>query len=675
MSRFEGQMRAQRGLKALSIQATKAADAADDDLLFSIISKDELLVTIDLRPYRDGDATLGLCGSPGLIIEMLPYIKKNVIIKKRSRKAIGLWIGKVVKEFFFFLSKIEIETARKIRSFSEMCEYDGILLKRYLMERGGDQSSRKKIYTKIYSMIREVRPNSAKKLIWPSYIVSQSARVHTDIDPRAIREVYHTCKRIIEAHDVSQDRIMGWVTGAVPETDVRCRLGRSVWEHLYNKILQPELIDRAKRSAENQKFQKLKDEIGLRDYSELTYCFAPSAIEVTASILIVSMETGWIDAIHGIDLEADWYANRSTQSSVLTRSTDTVVIYATRPKTGGEVVGIGMAGSRYRSFQLIKRLEEKSQFLRLCLKIKLDDLALLPESEKIKAEILEIKHKLRSPWIYYAHQLGVGSNCVGISSAPKLDQVMARILEKTVDNLAPRKRQDQKLVSSIRSLTWSDMRDAFAEHIYQSSGGNIYVLRNALNHKNIQVSKAYINQRKQIKARFDAFRCVVESALGELKNHRPIDPTILFLTANGGIISQEDRDRLKRFRSRMGMGCSDPRQPDAHLAQGHKKGAICTVQRCILCSKGVIFSESFRYIAKRYGDLLWLRENISPQRWLTSSFWWEINAVELVRDKIFRHRSSEFDKVAKERLYHVKAGEEFVFDDPGCGGVVHWDEQ
>ncbi len=229
-------------------------------------------------------------------------------------------------------------------------------------------------------------------------------------------------------------------------------------------------------------------------------------------------------------------------------------------------------------------------------------------------------------------------------------------------------KQDKGLIAAIEALKWSDVRDAFASHIFDNSGGNIFLVKLALGHNHVATTRHYLRQRRQIRERFDAFREVMEATLTEVKEGRVVDPTILFLLSNYTDVTDFDRERLAAYRTRMGMGCTNPTKPDKHLAPNHIEGSWCAVQRCVLCRHGIVFKDAYGDLADRHADLSWLQRNTPPNRWLTSSLSWEMEAIELVRDNVFADQSNAFKMRSEKRLVEISAGLVDIFDDPQIMG-------
>jgi hypothetical protein len=182
--------------------------------------------------------------------------------------------------------------------------------------------------------------------------------------------------------------------------------------------------------ANNNTYPGRPDYVGIRR-PELIAASAPSSLEVTAAILLVSMETGWIDTVWGIDLTGEWYSFRRGEDIDSLGKTDSIVLHATRPKTSKRLTAIGLAGSRFRSFQLIRGLQERTAFLRKCLCERRSQLEATEPNATVCAEIAEIDRRLRSPWLYFSSK-GKREKAAGLADSKTIvhnNALKARTIE------------------------------------------------------------------------------------------------------------------------------------------------------------------------------------------------------------------------------------------------------
>lgn len=318
---------------------------------------------------------------------------------------------------------------------------------------------------------------------------------------------------------------------------------------------------------------------------------------------------------------------------------------------------------------MIKALQYRSEFLRDCLLARKRSLAKKRQVADAEKEIAEINARLSSPWIFF-NSKHTGAKAVGIFTATTMYQNLKTIKKLAIEALSVQKSVDDELVASIQAFRWSDARDGFAAYLYEKSGGSVFLVQRALDHNDIAVTRHYLRQKRMLRQRFDAFRNMTHAILEELRSGQTIDPTVLFLSVNRPEFGSRDRQNLARFRTRMGMGCVSPTCPSEVIAPGHREGANCVVHRCILCRHGVIFTDAYDGLAKRYAELKWLRTNSNPMRWLTSTFSWELDAIELVRDELLTNQIDRFNDLSIVHLMAIEDGEIFVFDDPALRGLL-----
>ena len=662
----------------------------DDPLLFQVYTTGGRIRRVDLRRFRDGDAERGIAGNETLILDLLPYIKEALDGVRPSPKAIDAWIARRLPPLFKFATELEVEIGVVLRTACDFSNEDGVVLKEFLLLEELNPVDRRKYFTAIHSLLREARGPTSDTLHWPDMNTGPDVKLHEDVNPAALKEIYHLCKRILVTADQNRRNGEEWQRRGIRPDRVpfepvrkagqRGSVPNEAWVDEANLSVLARDVIRQRVTGKNlvcrtDKARFLRHTTatmprysGIRT-SDAYAANAPTSLEVVASVLIVSMETGWIDAISGIDLSSKWYTLRRGDDVDDLGKTDSVVLHSTRPKTSKELTAIGLAGARFRSFRIIRDLQRRTEFLRACLLERRAILERGPQSAASIEEIAEIDFRLRSPWLFF-NSKRTGVKAVGIFDSSTMYQNLKVIKSMAIAALSHQKKDDDELVGSIQSFRWSDARDAFAAHLYEKSGGNIFLVQKGLNHNDVSVTRHYLRQKRMLKERFDAFRKVMQAILDELHSGQMLDPTVLFLRLHQPDFGAKDLENLGRYRTRMGMGCLDPTSPSTLVAPGHSTGKRCTVQRCILCRNGVIFTDAFDGLAKRHAELQWLRRNSNAMRWLTSTFAWELEAIELARDEVFTDQITQFNDQSNEYLKAIDCNESFVFDEPELRGLL-----
>lgn len=661
-----------------------------DPLHFQVQTTGGQIRAVDLRRYRDGDVECGIGGNESLILDLLPHIKEALDGVRSSPKAISSWLCRRLPPLFKFVTLLEVDIGVVLRTSADFSNEDGAILKEFLLLEEINPLDRRKYFTAIRSLLSEARGPDADTLHWPDMVVGPDRKIHDDVNPAALKEIYHTCKRILDTAEQNRRKGEDWQQrGTRPDripfepvrpAGRRGSIRNNAWLDKANISVLAKDVIRQRITGENLVSQLTKTRLGrhtiatLPGYSgirtlEAYAANAPTALEVAASVLIVSMETGWIDAVAGIDLSSNWYTIRRSEDVDNLGKTDSVALHSRRPKTSKQLTAIGLAGARFRSFQVIRALQSRSEFLRASLLVRRRILERELRLATSVEEIAEIDFRLKSPWLFF-NPKHIGVKAVGIFSASIMKNNLKIIKEMAITALSRRKRDREELITSIQSFRWSDARDGFAAHLYEQSRGNIFIVQKALSHNDISVTRHYLRQRRMLKQRFNAFRDVMQAILDELRSGRILDPTVLFLTLHQPDFGPKDREKIAKYRTRMGMGCVDPTSPSTLIAPGHSKGALCAVQRCILCRNGVIFADASDGLAKRHAELIWLRRISNPMRWLTSTFSWELEAIELARDELFTDQIAQFNDRSNEHLAAIKRNEAFVFDEPELRGLL-----
>ncbi|UWR03457.1 hypothetical protein K3740_01725 [Ruegeria conchae] len=665
--------------------------ACGDPLKFNYILNDGRFEQVDLTRYRDGCSKLGIMGFPTLIMELLPQFEDYLFRQKRTKGGIKGWMQSRFHLLFSWLTAMQREVGRCPASVYEFTNEDGQHLKDYLLyTKGGVLKYRKKNLSCIYSLLSTARGDH-QKLMWPTIEVGDQRKIISDKPPAAFKAIYNACKRILDEGEKKYRLARKWLATGEDPRDIegirvmyvkghRGGFANPAWRNSANlcvlqaKAFSDKVLGTSKiRVVDAKKLQNhlsrggtLSAGIATRD---LMAALGPTQLEVCASALIVSMETGWIDTLENIDLLQDWHIFRRGSNYMKPGKTDSVVIKAVRPKTNKPQIAISAAGSKFRAFQVIKSMEKRSEFLRALAKKRRAMLETAKQTQEVKSEIADIDHILRSPWIYY-NLRNRGIKAVGHD---RLSHIMSANLPKIRQraiSASERKGYSESLKSAINKISWKDCRDAFAAHLYSASAGNLFLVKRALGHGSIDVTRGYLRQRHLICEHFDAARKVIDTAVEEIDKGRALDPTILFMSANYDDFDASDRVRLRAFRTRMGMGCKDPQNPPPHLSSEANTGAYCSVQRCILCNHGVVFKESWKNLAERHAELVYLRKRTLPNRWLTSTFSWELEALELVRDRFLASVEPRFSEHSELKLSELEAGRAFLFDDHSLVGRV-----
>ncbi|WP_145962800.1 hypothetical protein [Mangrovicoccus ximenensis] len=665
-------------------------DDEHDPLVWTHRHAAEILVEVDLRTFRDG------CGA-ALIGEIAPHFR--ALTRGNASKTVRSRKGQLSK-FFLFLGRQSQDFGRDITSVTDIESADGESFRRFLLSQAGKSREKITCLNFIFKLlllartrISETDPAFDPALVWPTIEADRDISDHMDVEPRAVKMVYTAAKRGMDEstwyHLRGQEALR---TGMDPrhagpsEDDAgsvwRTRANLSV---LMRARMQSRIVDG--RDLSQADIKRIDTSGAGMDFASLAGEHAPSVADAVAGHTLVSCHTGWTDHVRGIcvvDAAFEewngWYSDRSAHLSRDQDRRGTVAIFASdgiseaeagqaailslRPKTGRLASSLSLKRSRYHPFSVIKFQLERTRFLRDSLRTR--RARILSDSLQAAAssrELAMIERKLRSPWIYY-NSKGLGHEAVGVLGVTTWvsGAFRAHIRPCAIDEA--RHRDDPDLVAATARIKPTDLRDAHASHVFETSGGNIFAVQQALHHKAVSTTRHYLRQQRQIRERFAAWRRMTEALGAEAASGGTVDPTMLRLAATvRNAVTEEDRASLQTFRSRDRLACADPRNPPAELAPGHVPGTLCMVQRCTLCRHASLTLEALEPLALRLAELSELARILPAERFATSSFRREMDTIEIVRDGLGRNRRAAFEAAMGRHREALKTGAAKIFDE------------
>lgn len=216
----------------------------------------------------------------------------------------------------------------------------------------------------------------------------------------------------------------------------------------------------------------------------------------------------------------------------------------------------------------------------------------------------------------------------------------------------------------------SDFRDIYARWVYTRTGGNILAVMIALGHSSFRPTGKYLDNNIFNAENDDHARRFMTHLLSELKQGR-VDLTILAQLVRHGSLTPEMLERLDEYRrlmrSRLGVGCADPRHPPGHIAPDHRGGKLCGSQLCLRdCPNAKFLPESLDGIAMRVEELVVMSEHLPRETWLRGEFPSELGAGENLLVELY---PPEAVASAREKWRgKIACGEHLV---PDMGPLIH----
>lgn len=220
----------------------------------------------------------------------------------------------------------------------------------------------------------------------------------------------------------------------------------------------------------------------------------------------------------------------------------------------------------------------------------------------------------------------------------------------------------------IPNVTPADFRDIYARWVYLQSNGNILAVMLALGHASIQSTQHYVRHKIYKVEQDEQIRRFMAHFLDGL-GRGEIDLTKLAQLVRHGEITPEMEARLDEYRalmrSRIGVGCADPRHPPGHIAPGHVSGRLCGTQRCLKqCEHARFLPEALDGIAMRVEELMVMSDHLPREPWLKGAFQEEMDTGEELLESLYPSAAVAEARTAWRA--RILAGEHLI---PGLGRV------
>jgi hypothetical protein len=515
----------------------------------------------------------------------------------------------------------------EVETSGDLKDADGVRLRQWL---GGSGSA----YDDIRYTLNRIRALSGiRMLFWPARRQDRND-THEMPDEEGLRRLFHAIRH--EGRSIKAMFAEG-VLLASKGTDPRQFRGNKVWKSPENRawlvrhFLQSCIPDRDMLAREKAMRMVLgagatyqapgMDDRYIRGLVGALRWFVPSRSDTIVFFWLFLLCTGKNPSTAcGVDvLDPDGWSQPHPQSDKF------VVIHAFKRRAAKHQFTISMTKPEWHPYRILLFMIEVTEPLRRHVLADLADLrrrAGVNPTLKLAPEIARLERLSRTPWLFATRgKAGGVSGLIGEDhSFGPLD-----VARKTAERAGLFDKHP-----SLASLIAKDARKAWIGHAYVQSGYHTLLTQIAGNHASLRSTRHYIRSHRYRAYSERQIRLLQDAVFAEIEGGRVLDPTRLRLLVENGKITPEQEARLAdyRQRSRLGMGCLDPRSPPKEIDPDHRHGALCRVQRCTGCPHGIVFPESMPPLARRYAEFVYLKGTTPLASWTESSLADEHASIE-----------------------------------------------
>lgn len=350
--------------------------------------------------------------------------------------------------------------------------------------------------------------------------------------------------------------------------------------------------------------------------------FYPSLFDTIVFLLLFLLASGWnLSTALNLDIsKADWATTHRLNRRLK-------VLKAFKPRSAAYQYAISLEQSQWRPYQIVQFMLERTAGLRRKLVHDIEKLQLLVSSDSaLQPQLSDLINRSKSPWLYYSRDR-IGE--VAAIESGRSSQYINRCLRALIGRHDIRDSRGE-----LCRFTASDWRDAFASNT--NDAGGILFARAGLGHVANRDVGRYLNQPR-LRRRADAQVInLMSHAFAELRAGLTLDGPTLRVLVQQGSITEEQRLRISDFknRTRLGVGCLDPKAPPQDISPDHKEGELCRHHRCTMgCPNLVLFDDSLDDLTREYAQLVKIQEMTPALSWDESDRPFQKESLEAVLER------------------------------------------
>jgi hypothetical protein len=569
--------------------------------------------TLDMEEFRSGyksrkGEAYSFSGREKLILELAPFLISNL---SSSPKLTIDTTRQCFRTYFRLFDSLENFT--QVSSVKDLNDTHGALQVRWKID--------SQVTNCFLQYVNQARTAMGlPPLFWPRY--EKPSPIRESHNEKHIRMIYfeilHRVKRCMATWErADQLAAVGRVINPEQET-----LGVSEADlHATYRAL----VTKNEPCPSREKFITASGiELISPEFSKLVYGLYPSMEDTQGFFHLFLIRTGW-NVSTTIDLDSAELENCVCPHTL---SPDThEIVHSVKERANSTQIAISQRRSTTSAANILRTLFSRTLPLRRSLQY--PDADLNPST----TELAVFRKKTRSPWLcinkvnFYdvMHLDKLTHSRTGTGRGSYLKDVITTInLGLDIDEQIP-------------NITAKDFRDSFIDFSYKASGYNWLVAMLAAGHKSLESLKSYLRRRRWANHSRGQIGLFLKHFWNEIIERRVVDPAILKVLVSKGTISEEQRVRWMqhRDRTRVGTGCKDVTSPPKYLVPNHQPGKVCRVQRCTLCTHGIVFEDSLPLLCRRVEELETLREMLSMVAWNQSTFPLELEATLLTLKRNF----------------------------------------
>jgi len=555
-------------------------------------------------------------GRPNLISELTPAIK---YLFSLNRQASLQLLQEYLRTWWRVFEEAESATENSLYKISPVHSVADLqLIHHHIAVNLGVTHACQTTFIRIVNLVR--REMGIQPVHWPSI---EKKRGQSDTpEPWEIERIRREFKKDwfaatsrIKAAEPIQANLMNW-----ENTHFKSRKKHA--NEVYRAVI--ELSGHPLPSVDHiRKWTGCNHPTWMQPFSDVIASLYPTREKVREAFFLCLIYSGWnVSTLYNLNIEDRFVQDHPTNP-------DYHVLYGLKHRGDSEHPCIGRNKRFDSPGSILRSLVKLTAPLRKLVNNELADVENQLKQTGLTTSTLNnllkrrkiLTQRARSPWIYPdPHGFTVNHITESNLNFRTYYKGKGTFLAGLIKKINLRQPPDKQIRNNI---TPGDLRDSYVGFAYEFSNYNILTAQIAAGHKSANTTKIYLDNRRwkaHSAKKIHEFQTVL---FNEIDERKAVDATILRANLEWGTTTTEELTRLytyRKNRTRIGVGCKDPKNPPSSIAPNHRGGA-CRVQRCTLCPQNaILLPDSYDGIAMRVSELEHLRDNTPVTVWVNSSF-------------------------------------------------------
>lgn len=317
--------------------------------------------------------------------------------------------------------------------------------------------------------------------------------------------------------------------------------------------------------------------------AEMRESLYPTSDEIIASVLLVTLEVGWVDAAKSFSFAGHWYTTTAKDARAPKSSEYVALTPQVRPKTGNLLHSKAVHPREGGAWWALNRIEKRTKRLRLFCKERATELSQIVGAMDPDAPGYDDQRLERDRWMALSEQSFIYVSSFGAGSAVSASVVLwSNFLQSIPQNADFEIPND--LHPLFRDLCHYDLRHVVAHRTLREAG--LLSVQAQLGHRDLSTTYKYLQSHQLKHELFETYARVTGIAWNEITDGFILNQDVIKarFQKNGEQFSDAERRNLGAM-TLHGARCRSADAPPKE--SGSESAEMCLGGSCVRCPAAV----------------------------------------------------------------------------------------